>query len=142
MKTQTKVSIDAHAKVVVHHKNAVFTSFTPTLNGNLIALEKVNRWRSIGLVRAEDDRPPVEANFLRLNDVFQHADRVLLARIARAPAKDPCKVVSSSKGNDAAGRRVALRFLADVVEALKDPTDGSVTATDENFVVFYLPKDV
>lgn len=45
------------------------------------------------ILRVEDDRPPVQADLLRLDNVTQQRQRVLAASVARAPAQHAGQIV-------------------------------------------------
>lgn len=59
-----------------------------------------------------------------------------------SPSQDAGQIVTGAQRDDGARRRRALAVLADVVQTLQHPADGSVAAAHQNAVVLDVAEDV
>ena len=62
--------------------------------------------------------------------------------VSWAPSQHPGQVVTCAEGNNGAGWVRAERVLADIVQALQDPSDGAVSTANKNFVFLDFAEDV
>jgi len=86
--------------------------------------------------------PSVQYYLFRVNDVAQQVQRVLVARVSRAPTQHTGEIVARSQGYDGAGRGGTFAILAHVVQTLQYPTYRPVTAANQYLVVFYVTENV